>query len=89
MCSWLDSSYSRSDAPVIEVGAACSLLWGLFGIALLGAATHRAHKTVRDHDAAVLASRGSPARGGRRRSEPPPDDGAPAGPDAPAQTAPG
>jgi len=56
MTSWLDSSYSRSDVPVVEVGAACSLLWGMFGIALLGAAAHRCHRTVRDHDAAVAAA---------------------------------
>ena len=56
MLSWLDSSSSRADVPVVEVGAAVSLLWGLFGIALLGAATHRAHRTVRDHDAAVHAA---------------------------------
>ena len=56
MMSWLDSSYTRSDVPVIEIGAACSLLWGMFGIALLGAAAQRCHRAVRDHDAAVAAA---------------------------------
>jgi len=56
MMSWLDSSYSRTDVPVIEIGAACSLLWGMFGIALLGAAAQRCHRAVRDHDAAVAAA---------------------------------
>jgi ABC-2 family transporter protein len=56
MVSWLDSSYSRSDVPIVEIGAACSLLWGMFGIALLGAAAHRAHRAVRERDAAVVAA---------------------------------
>jgi hypothetical protein len=56
MMSWLDSSYSRADVPVIEIGAAMSLLWGMFGIALLGAAAQRSHRAVRDHDAAVAAA---------------------------------
>jgi hypothetical protein len=56
MMSWLDSSYSRADTPVVEIGAACSLLWGMFGIALLGAAAQRCHRAIRDHDAAVAAA---------------------------------
>jgi ABC-type transport system involved in multi-copper enzyme maturation permease subunit len=53
MMSWIDSSHGSSDMPVVEVGAAVSLLWGLFGLALLGAATHRSHRAVRDREAAV------------------------------------
>ena len=56
MMSWLDSSYSRTDVPVIEIGAAGALLWGMFGIALLGAAAQRCHRIVRDHDAGVAAA---------------------------------
>jgi ABC-type transport system involved in multi-copper enzyme maturation permease subunit len=56
MMAWLDSASSRSDMPVVEIGAACSLLWGMFGIALLGAGAHRAHKAVRERDAAVAAA---------------------------------
>jgi ABC-type transport system involved in multi-copper enzyme maturation permease subunit len=50
--AWLDS-HSSSDVPVVEVGAICSLLWGMFGLALLGAATHRCRRAVRDREAAV------------------------------------
>lgn len=56
MISWIDSSYSRPDIPVVEIGAGCALLWGFFGISLLGAAAHRAHGTVRDHDLACVSA---------------------------------
>lgn len=54
---WLDrSSHAASDMPVVEIGAACSLLWGLLGMALLGAAAHRCRGVMREHDAAVQAA---------------------------------
>jgi hypothetical protein len=56
MMSWLDSSYPRGGAPVVEIGAAMSLLWGLSGVALLAAAAQRCHRTVRNHDTAVAAA---------------------------------
>jgi hypothetical protein len=56
MMGWLDSSHTRSDMPVVEIGAACSLLWGMFGLALLGAAAHRCHRSVRENDAAVASA---------------------------------
>jgi ABC-type transport system involved in multi-copper enzyme maturation permease subunit len=57
MMAWLDSSsHSGSDVPVIEIGAACSLLWGMLGLALLGAAAHRCHRAVRELDAATTAA---------------------------------
>jgi len=58
MVSFIESSssYVPSAAPVVEIGALCSLLWGLLGIALLAAATRRCHRTVRSHDAAVAAT---------------------------------
>jgi hypothetical protein len=37
----------------VEVGAICSLLWGMFGLALLGAATQRCRRAVREREAAV------------------------------------
>jgi ABC-type transport system involved in multi-copper enzyme maturation permease subunit len=56
MMAWLDSSHSGSDVPVVEIGAACSLLWGLTGLALLGATTHRCHRSMRELDAAADAA---------------------------------
>jgi ABC-type transport system involved in multi-copper enzyme maturation permease subunit len=56
MTSWLDSSHPTGQMPVIEVGAAVSLGWGLLGIFLLGVATQRCHRIVREHDAAVNAA---------------------------------
>jgi hypothetical protein len=55
MIAFLDGS-SHGDVPIIEVGAACSLVWGMLGLALLGAAAHRCHKAVRELDAAVAAT---------------------------------
>ena len=51
--TWLESSHGGSDMPVVEVGALCSLLWGMSGLALLGAATHRCRRSVREREAAV------------------------------------
>jgi ABC-type transport system involved in multi-copper enzyme maturation permease subunit len=84
MMSWLDSSYSRSDVPVVEIGAACSLLWGMFGIALLGAAAHRAHRTVRERDSAAAA-----AEAALRAEEVPAGAPAEAPPAAPTEAAAG
>jgi hypothetical protein len=54
---WLESS-SRSSTgmPVVEIGAACSLLWGLIGMTLIAAAAHRCRRVMGEHDAAVAAA---------------------------------
>ena len=52
MMTWIESSHS-TDMPVVETGAVLSLLWAMFGLALLGGATQRCHRTVRQHEAAV------------------------------------
>jgi hypothetical protein len=54
--SWIHDSKTMSNVPVVEAGALCSLLWGLVGLALLGAAAHRCRRTMRDLDAAVDAA---------------------------------
>lgn len=54
---WLESSsHASSDMPIVEISAACSLLWGLLGMAFIGAAAHRCRVVVREHDAAVQAA---------------------------------
>jgi hypothetical protein len=73
MMAHLDSSYARTDVPVVEVGAACSLLWGMFGIALLGAAAQRCHRAVRDHDAAVAAAEAALRAEDAALEQPPPE----------------
>jgi ABC-type transport system involved in multi-copper enzyme maturation permease subunit len=54
--SYLESVMHTRHVPVVEVGAACSLVWGMLGLALLGAAAHRCHRLVRERDAAVAAA---------------------------------
>jgi Tfp pilus assembly protein PilX len=49
--------------PVVEIGAACSILWGLIGMALIGAAAHRCRRVVREHDTAVAAAEAALAAG--------------------------
>lgn len=56
MVSFLDGSHPTEQMPVVEIGAAVSLGWGLLGILLLGAATQRCHRIVREYDAAVNAA---------------------------------
>jgi ABC-type transport system involved in multi-copper enzyme maturation permease subunit len=56
MIAYLESSHSGTDMPVVEVGAGCALLWGMFGLALLGAAAHRCRRAVREHDTAVASA---------------------------------
>jgi ABC-type transport system involved in multi-copper enzyme maturation permease subunit len=73
MVSWLDTSHSRSEVPVLEIGAACSVLWGLLGIALLGAAARRSHLTVRAHDAAAAASEAALRAEDAQRDAPAPE----------------
>jgi ABC-type transport system involved in multi-copper enzyme maturation permease subunit len=50
------SSHAASDMPVVEVGAACALVWGMLGLGLSGAAGHRCHRMVRERDAAIAAA---------------------------------
>jgi hypothetical protein len=54
---WLESS-SRGGTgmPVVEISAACSLMWGLLGMALIAAAAHRCRRVVGELDAAVAAA---------------------------------
>jgi hypothetical protein len=54
--SWIHENKMVSNVPVVEAGAVCSLVWGLVGLALLGAAAHRCRRTMRDLDAAVEAA---------------------------------
>lgn len=54
--SWLDSSHPGDQMPVVEIGAACSLGWGLIGMLLLGGAAQRCHRIVRERDAAANAA---------------------------------
>jgi ABC-type transport system involved in multi-copper enzyme maturation permease subunit len=68
--SYLDSLLHLHQAHVVEVSAACSLLWGMLGLALLGVAAHRCHRVVRERDAAIAAAEAA------LRAE---DDGAGAG----------
>jgi hypothetical protein len=50
------SSHPTTDMPVVEIGAAFSLVWGLIGVALAGAAAHRCQRTVRENDAMVAVA---------------------------------
>jgi hypothetical protein len=54
--SWLESSHVGSELPVVELGAGCSLLWGLTGVALLAAAARRSRRAVRESDAAIASA---------------------------------
>lgn len=57
MVSWMEStSHAGSTMPMVEIGAACSLGWGLLGVALTGMASHRCRVQVREHEAAVHAA---------------------------------
>jgi hypothetical protein len=49
-------SHVGPDRPIVEVGAACSLLWSLVGIAMLGMASHRCRRVVRDHEISLRAA---------------------------------
>ena len=57
------TSRTSADMPVVEIGAACSILWGLIGMALIGAAAHRCRRVVREHDTAVAAAEAALAAG--------------------------
>jgi hypothetical protein len=54
MVAMLEPSHARH-VPVV-VGTACSIVWGLFGLGLLGAAAHRCRRVVREHEAALAAT---------------------------------
>jgi ABC-type transport system involved in multi-copper enzyme maturation permease subunit len=57
------TTHTSADMPVVEIGAACSILWGLIGMALIGAAAHRCRRVVREHDTAVAAAEAALAAG--------------------------
>jgi ABC-type transport system involved in multi-copper enzyme maturation permease subunit len=82
LVGFLESSHPRGDVPVVELGAACALLWGLFGIALLVAAARRCQRTVRDQDAAVAATDAA-----LRAEDAPREEGAPASAASPVSAA--
>ncbi len=54
--NWIGRSHAGSDMPVVEIGAACSLAWGVLGMALLAAAAHRCRRVMSEHDAALHAA---------------------------------
>jgi len=58
--AFIDSaSHASTDMPVVEIGAAASLSWGMLGVVLCGAAAHRCQRAVRERDTAVAAAEAS------------------------------
>ncbi len=52
MVSWLDTT-TTDNAPIIESGLGCAMIWGFIGFGLLAGAARRCARTVREHDGAM------------------------------------